>query len=1036
MYKIYVRLIAGFYKIFFVGIVFMLFSQTVFAQQITVSGKVTSGDTSELLPFVNVSVEGTTIGTTTDIDGKYTLKVPEGNVSLKFSFVGFKEQIVPVNGKQTLDVVMYEATESLDEVIVIGYGVQKKSDLSGSVASVKADKLLDIPAMDVASTLKGKAAGVVVTSTTGMPGSAPSIRIRGASSIDASNEPLYIIDGISGNINNINQNDIKSIEILKDAASTAIYGAAGANGVILVTTKQGSSGAMKVNFSMKVGIQSKVKPIDLLTSQQEYDLLKELNAKTPGFVPNYFYDGQDPSKASTHIDTTNWENVNWQDEIMQEATFQEYNLSLEGGSEKTKFLVSSVYKKNEGIIKTASAEQFIFRVNLNNQVTDNLNILTNVNVSHRKQNPVADNSQGWNGALINSAFTYPNFVPIYDPNNPDKFMINPLRPQFDNPMAWIRGKEQSRNNTSINGLFQLQWEIINGLTFISRNSVSYSSSNADQWLNPYDTYNGRNAEGQYTLRFSEGISMGTENTVTYMKDIGKNSFTAMGGAIVGKGNSMHNSVTGIGFPNDLIKEVNAATTISGSSGHGQAFSAAYIGRLSYAYDSKYLAQFNIRADGSAYFGKNNRWATFPSASVAWKISDESFFKDNIKVINFLKVRASYGYSGNKPKANFMYLATYSPQGADYGDADYPIDLSNTLTNGYSIKRGENNDLKWETTKEINLGLDMHLFDNRITFNMDLYSRDAFDLLYVLEPPITFFDYGSGSNGGLLMNIANTSNKGIELTLFTRNTTGKFKWDTDVAFAYNKNEVLSLGEDPIVNFDQRQVITPGHELNAFWGYEVDRLFQEDDFDPATGKLKDGIPAQPNVKPGDIKFKNNNTEGEDETGAVINKDDKVYLGNPVPPITYSMTNTFSYANFDFSIFLQGVHGNKIWNRTREYTESMDNNLHQFATVLDRWTPTNTDTDMPRAVLGDPAQNKRLSDRYVEDGSYFRVKDLVLGYNIPKSIINKARIDNMRIYFSAQNLYTITKYSGYDPEVRSVDFSGYPQNKTFIFGLNLTF
>ncbi len=1036
MYKFYVRLFAGFCKVLFVGILFMAFSQTVFAQEITVSGKVTSGNTSELLPFVNVSVEGTTIGTTTDIDGKYTLKVPDGNVSLKFSFVGFKEQIIPVNGKQALDVVMHEETESLDEVIVIGYGVQKKSDLSGSVASVKAEKLLDIPAMDVASTLKGKAAGVVVTSTTGMPGSAPSIRIRGASSIDASNEPLYIIDGISGNINNINQNDIKSIEILKDAASTAIYGAAGANGVILVTTKQGSSGAMKVNFSMKVGIQSKVKPIDLLTSQQEYDLLKELNAKTPGFVPNYFYDGQDPEKASTHIDTTNWEDVNWQDEIMQEATFQEYNLSLEGGSEKTKFLVSSVYKKNEGIIKTASAEQFIFRVNLNNQVTDNLNILTNVNVSHRKQNPVADNSQGWNGALINSAFTYPNFVPIYDPNNSDKFMINPLRPQFDNPMAWIRGKEQSKNSTSLNGLFQLQWEIINGLTFISRNSVSYSSSNADEWLNPYDTYNGRNAEGQYTLRFSEGISMGTENTLTYMKDIGKNSFSAMGGAIVGKGNSKNNSVTGIGFPNDLIKEVNAATTISGSSGHGEAFSAAYIGRLSYAYDSKYLAQFNIRADGSAYFGKNNRWATFPSASVAWKISDESFFKDNIKAINFLKVRASYGYSGNKPRYNFMYLATYSPQGADYGDADYPIDLSNTLTNGYSIKRGENNDLKWETTKEINLGLDMHLFENRITFNMDLYSRDAFDLLYILEPPITFFDYGSGSNGGLLMNIANTSNKGIELTLFTRNTTGKFKWDTDVTFAYNNNEVLSLGDDPIVNFDQRQVITPGYELNAFWGYEVDRLFQEDDFDPVTGKLKDGIPYQPNVKPGDIKFKNNNTEGEDETGAVINKDDKTYLGNPVPPITYSMTNTFQYGNFDFSIFLQGVHGNKIWNRTREYTESMDNNLHQFATVLDRWTPTNTDTDMPRAVLGDPAQNKRLSDRYVEDGSYFRVKDLVLGYSIPKSIISKARIDNMRVYFSAQNLYTITKYSGYDPEVRPVDFSGYPQNKTFIFGLNLTF
>jgi TonB-linked SusC/RagA family outer membrane protein len=1021
-------------KLLLVGTIILLLVPTASSQERMVKGRVVDED-SETLPAVNVYIKGTTKGTTSNMDGIFQLPVKQGQ-TVEASFIGYKTASVIYVGQEYMEFILQEDVVGLDEVVVIGYGVQKKSDLSGSVASVKADKLLDIPAMDVASTLKGKAAGVVVTSTTGMPGSAPSIRIRGASSIDASNEPLYIIDGIGGNINNINQNDIQSIEILKDAASTAIYGAAGANGVILVTTKQGSEGEMKVNFSMKVGMQSKVNPIDLLTSQQEYELLKDLNSNTPGFVDDYFYDGKDQSKASTHIDTTNWENVNWQDEIMQEATFQEYNLSLMGGSKKTKFLVSSVYKKNEGIIKTASAEQIIFRVNLNNQLTENLNILTNVNISHHNQNPVADNSEGWNGALINSAFTYPNFVPIYDPNNPDKFMINPLRPQFDNPQAWIRGEKQGAKNTGINGLFQLQWEIINGLNFISRNSVSYSSSNADQWLNPYDTYNGRNAEGQYTISFSEGLSMGTQNTLTYLKDIGKHSFSGMAGVIFGKGQSARNSVTGLGFPNDLIKEINAATTISGSSGHGEDFSAAYIGRLNYSYASKYLAQFNIRADGSAFFGKNYRWATFPSASVAWKISDEDFFKDNITAINFLKLRASYGLSGNKPSQNFMYMATYSPQGSDYGDGAYPIDLSNSLTSGYSIARGENNDLRWETTKELNIGLDMHMFKNRIIFNMDLYTRDAFDLLYILEPPITYFDYGSGSNGGLLMNIANTSNKGIELSVSTKNTTGALKWNTDVVFAYNKNEVLSLGENPIVNFDQRQVINPGYVLNAFWGYEVDRLFQEDDFDPATGKLKDDVPSQPNVKPGDIKFKNNYSGDESETGAVVNKDDKVYLGNPVPPITYSMTNTLTYGNFDFSIFLQGIQGSKIWNRTRESTESMDNNLHQFATVLNRWTPSNTDTEMPRAVLGDPAQNNRLSDRYVEDGSYLRLKDIVLGYCLPSQFINRIKIDNMRIYFSAQNLYTITNYSGYDPEVRAVDFSGYPQNKTFILGLNLTF
>jgi len=1014
-----------FHRIFSIFIILLFLSISVFSQSI--NGVVKDASDSEVLIGATVLVKGTTQGAITDIDGKFSIKVSKGE-TLAISYIGYQTLEVEYDGQPILDITLQKEFVGLDEVVIIGFGVQKKSDLSGSVTSVKAKDLEDIVATDVVSSIKGKAAGVLVSSKGGAPGEAPSLLIRGASSINASNEPLYIIDGVSGSIQNINQHDIESMEILKDAASTAIYGAAGANGVVLITTKKGKKGKAKISFSTKQGFQQKAEPIPLLSSQEEFDLLKELNYKTPAFLTNYFYDGQDASLASSRIDTVNWESVDWQDEIMQDASFQEYNLSLSGGSEKSKYMVSGLYRKNDGIIKTASANQFIFRMNLSNQLSKKFNLTTNLNISQRNQYPVADNSQGWNGALINSSMTYPRFIAKNNPLDSNLFMVNPLRPQFDNPMAWIRGKSQSKKRTSINGLIQLQYNFIQGLTFLSRNTVGYSTGTSDQWLNPYDTYVGRSANGKYTINFNESLSIGTQNTLTYLKDIGRNSITAMVGMIVGKGNSSSNSITGLDFPNDYIKEVNAATTKSGRSSHGEAFSAAYIGRLGYAFDRKYLFQFNMRADGSAFFGKNNRWAQFPSASFAWKISEEPFF--NVKAINFLKFRASYGYSGNKPSSNFMYLATYGPQGADYGDGDYPINLSNALSSGYSIKRGENQDLRWETTKEINLGLDMHLFENRLIFNMDVYKRDAFDLLYILEPPVTYFDYGTGSNGGLLLNIANTSNKGIELSLTSRNIAGKFKWNTDLAFAYNENEVLSLGDNPIVNYDGRQVITPGYALNAFWGYEVDRLFQVDDFSDGERKLKEGIPNQSNVRPGDIKFKDNNGDGK------IDKDDKAYLGNPTPPITYGITNTFEYGNFDLTIFLQGVQGNKIWNRAREFTEGMDNNLQQLAIVLDRWTPDNTDTDMPRAALGDPAKNLRLSDRFVEDGSYFRVKDIVFGYNFNSELLNRAKIQQSRVYLSVQNLYTITNYSGYDPEVRPVDFSGYPQNKTFVIGLNMSF
>jgi len=743
-------------KPLFLLVLFVFIGSTLLAQTKVITGTVTEKETSAPIPGVNVVVKGTTVGTITDADGNYSITVPSDAQTLVFMFVGMKTVEVPIGSETSIDVNMEPDVLGLDEVVVTGLGTNRtKKALGYAVQDVKGDELTVGQETNFANALQGRVAGVQITSSSGAVGSGTRVIIRGMSTLTGSNQPLYVVDGVPiinsttslgayGGIDfgnsamDINPNDIESVSVLKGANAAALYGSRALNGVILITTKEGSKGKPKVNFSMKAGVQVKPEPIPLLTSQQEYDLLKELNAGNDAFFNIFsdynFNDRENP--ANSRIDTVNWADINWQDEIMQNSTFQEYSLQLTGGGDKTKYLVSALYRNNEGTIKTAKSDQYVFRINLTNQVARSLEITSNFNLSRKVMNPVADNTQGWNGALINAAFTYPNFIPIYDPDVPDEFFVNPIRPQFDNPDAWIRGKQQESNRLSLNGLLQIKWEILKSLTFLSRNSLSYGSSNSSVWLSKYDTYVGRNAQGMYTIRFSEGMGIGTQNTLTWMQDFGGHSLSVMAGMEVGKGKGRGSSVTGMNFTNDLIREITAATDISGYSNHSQDFNAAYFGRINYAYRGKYLAQLNFRADGSAKFGENNRWAQFPSGSVAWKISEEPFFKKNVKAVNFLKLRFSYGLSGNKPPYNFMYMALYGLEAHGWEDAAYPVTLTDDLYPGYAIMRMENNDLRWETTTEYNVGLDMNMFKNRIVMNIDLYSRTANDLLYIYEPPVT------------------------------------------------------------------------------------------------------------------------------------------------------------------------------------------------------------------------------------------------------------------------------------------------------------
>jgi TonB-dependent starch-binding outer membrane protein SusC len=1002
-------------------------SITMVTGQFRVTGIVTDENQSPL-PGANVRIENTTIGATTDINGKYSVNAPSGEANIVFSYLGYETLTQPIDNRSEINMTLYPELALLSEFVVVGYGTQRKSDLTGSVVKVSSEDMQSTPIVNVGDALKGRAAGVLVTSNSGQPGSAPTIRIRGESSIRAGNDPLIIIDGMpGGNLATLNMNDVESFEILKDAAAASIYGSAGANGVILITTKRGKAGENLIEFSSKIGTRHFPEFHDVLNSQQMYGYLKETLPTLHNFSDEYFVDW-DAITLST-IDTTNFANTDWQDEMFDVGLFQDYSLSFSSGTDKLTYRLSGSYLNDVGVIKPANLDRYTLRINVDNQITPRIKITTDAFLAHTDRIRVNDAGLGWNGGMVNAALQHPPFIPIYDDATGYMFP-NPIRPQVDSPFALANGVSSKSKNTNATGSFKIDIELFKGLKFRSEWFADISVGESRTFRDRNNTYDGRvyNGRGNGSNTINNGLTF--HNILQYDTKISNHELFVMAGQIAERSNSSGLGVSVIDYPSDYIVLLQQANNFeSMNDGRGEFRKYSFIGRVNYSYKGKYLAQINMRADGSPIFGPDNRWGYFPSGSVGWKISEEPFMAA-AENIDLLKLRFGIGNTGNDQIPSWQWMSTYGSGARSRYDI-YGTDMPAAF---YSPSRMVNPQLRWESTLDYSLGMDLSAYRGRIDLSLDFYIRNSYNLLYNKPLPNT-----SGF-GGIFYNLGEVKNQGVELVFTTHNIDRPdFNWKTNFNFSYNENEVISIGGNNEATYG-RWSIAEGMPINTAWLFEMDRIFQIEDFDLVNGSyvLKPEFANQLNVQPGDIKFTNFtdvDMDGDGEADAFIDNNDRVFMGSGTAPWIYGMTNTFSWKGLSLSFFLQGVYGNKIYNETRVYSEGMNDYFNQFSTILDRWTPTNPSTTMPRATLTDLNANTRESSRWLEDGWYLRVKDITLSYRIPDRFSRTVQMKGATFYVTGQNWITFTDYTGYDPEVGRNDNGTYPQVKTVIFGVNLS-
>lgn len=955
-------------------------------QQIRVTGKIT-GENNEPLAGVSVQEKGTSNGTSTNNEGTYALTVGD-NAVLQISYVGYEAQEISVSGKQVINVQLVPSVRQMEQVVVVGYGTQRKGNITGAVSSITEEAFESRPNTQVGSMIQGKTAGVQVISPSGKPSAGLSIRVRGTSSINAASDPLYVVDGVpTTDTRSLNPGDIESISILKDASSAAIYGAQGANGVVLITTKKGKAGAPKFEFNTYRGFSSVWKKLDVLNGEQYRELMTELGRNT-----------------DWNLYTAN---TNWQDEVFQNGTSQNYQLSLSGKSDKTTYYLSGGWVQQKGAVRSSEMDRFNFKVNLDQKVNNWLSLGTNLAYTHYHDVDVSDNQAINQGGVILGVLSTPPVIGIY--NEDGTFTSNPFQ-NWENPIASTDGSDRGYKNQRLLGNIYGEANLLPELKFRSSLGVDYSNAAYDYFLDPIRTSYGRANKGigQYNTNLSNYWIV--DNTLTYTKKFSGHNLSALGGFVAQKNRWENSSIERRNFSGTAVTTPNAGAVIqSASADKAEKSNASFISRVNYDFLGKYLVTANFRADASSNFGPGNRWGYFPSFSAGWRISQEDFFND-IAFINDLKVRAGWGIVGNDNVGNYAYFGRVGV------GANYPI--GGVVQPGSYPSTIQNNDLKWEETEQTNIGLDVSVLRNRITLSADAYLKKTKDLLlFVPLPRSTGFDAG-------LQNAGSLENKGLEFQLTTRNFVKDFQWETDFNISFNRNKVTNLvGQElfagGVAGRGDVSYTKEGQPIGLFYGYVMDIV------DPRTGNVMY------------IDSKGNSTFDPAAT-------DRVVIGNPNPDFIYGMTNTFSYKNFGFNIFLQGSKGNDIFNATRIETEGMIDPKNQSADVLRRWTTPGQVTDIPKAVA-DNTNNSRISTRFVEDGSYMRIKSATLSYDLPESLLRKIRMGSFRFYVTGENLLTLTDYKGFDPEVnyaggsntvQGVDFGTYPQTRNLIFGLNITF
>lgn len=967
------------------------------------------------LPGVNVMIEGTNTGAITDFDGNYEITVSPGDVLL-FSYIGFLTKSVVYNGETSLNVILQEDADTLDEIVVIGYGSQKKSDITGAVSSVGSEELTAYPTGNAEQALQGRAAGVVVqTNNGGEPGAPISIKIRGNTSISASSSPLIVVDGFVG-ATMPQANDIESMEVLKDASATAIYGSRGSNGVVLVTTKKGRAGKLTVEVNSNYSVQNTTEHLDLLDADQFATYQQAIN-------PDYV---QGPA------------NTDWQDLIYRTGNTHNHQFSFSGGSEDINFYASTNYFKQDGVIINSEFEKITFLSNVDAQVTDSFKLGMNMFGSRGAKYGVPTQSTGEtaNGGgddVVSLMFRFMPDLPIQYENGVNS--TSTIGDNIDNPYAVATESVNETKSDRFRANLYADWDIFESLNF--RSTFGYSTVNENLGTFRPSTLvvtAGGGVGGRASIENLKSTTVLSENYLTYEKEIGKGDLTVLAGYSYQKTTSEGFSAGAQGFISNSFSyhnlEGSEVTAIPTSSLVEREIQSQF-GRLNYDWDDKYLLTATVRRDGASNFAKNEKYAIFPSGAIGWKMSNENFLKDS-KTISNLKLRASYGVTGNQaisPYQSFARLSTLFT----------PID--GQVTGAVVPDQAANPNLKWESSYQTNLGIDLGVLKNRVALSLDYYNIDTEDLLLADQSQPEYLGYLTLAS---IRNVGEINNKGFEVTLNTKNIYSEdFTWTTDFNWATNKNEVVSLinGIDVFQNaapgyfsVSRTHLLREGEPAGIFWGYDYEGVYQGGDFPEGTATLA-------GAQAGDPLFIDRDGNGE------ITTDDQKIIGDPNPDWTFGFTNTFTYKNFDLNLFFQGSYGGDIFNLTDVQLFNGDSNA--TTEVLDAWTPNNTDTNIPR-VVGN--RGREISSRFVEDGSYVRLKNLALGYNFPIDFVERIGMDNIRVAVSGQNLLTFTDYSGLDPEVsyfgsggqsvgeanttQGFDFGNYPTIRSVNFSLNLRF
>lgn len=990
---------------------------------ITIIGQVFD-ENSRPIQGASISVKGTNRGTTTDVNGRFSILVENEKQILIVSYVGHESQEAVVGSQSFVNFSLKSTSNLLGDVVVIGYGTSRKKDLTGSVASVKEKDIKATPVVALDRAMQGRVAGVQVTSNSARPGGGTSIRIRGTGSVNAGNEPLYVIDGFpTGNLNSINPGDITSIEILKDASATAIYGSRGSNGVVLVTTQRGKAGQSLINFESYVGMQSILRKIPLLNAREYAEFINEARLNNGGVA---YFDGSTDERP---LPSALGEGTDWQDEVFEQAPIQNYQLSFSGGEQKTRYSVSGGYYDQKGIILNSYFKRYTVRVNLDRDVSNRLKIGLSMQAAHTRSNSSRTETDGGaSSGVTNAALNYAPTFKTYNSNGTYYRDQSPLNGNLvDNPIGLSKEITDQFLTTRVLSNFFADFLIAKGLTF----RTSWGADLYNTKSNFYATRLvglGANSGGNASITSFANLNWLNENTLTYNRSfVEKHTITALLGYTTQAYDNENVGANGANFNDDFATYNNlgaGASLQAPNSGSSEWSLISYLARINYGFDSRYLLTLTARRDGSSRFGPNNKYGFFPSGAIAWRISNEKFMQ-SLKFLSDLKLRASYGVAGNQEIGDYRYYSTI--QNASYAFGG----LTNSI-GGVPSGIG-NEDLQWEKNQQIDLGIDASFFDNRIQLTADYYIKTTTDLLFSVNVPQT-----TGYSNAL-RNIGKVENRGWEFSLNTDNIQEKnFTWSSAFNIAFNRNKVLTLDGRPSFTSGETSghlqvsntvLLAVGEALGNFYGRVVNGIFQN--------QAEIDKSAQKTAKPGDIWYEDVNSDG------VINDNDRQIIGNGYPKLFGGFNNTINYRGFELNVFLQGSYGNDILNFGRFDLYNLNGNNNQAKEVLNRWTLSNPSTTIPRANAG--GGQRILSTFQIEDGSYLRFKNISLGYNFSGSFLKKVSLKNARLYIAGQNLITITNYKGYDPEVsrfgttsisQGMDYGGYPSSKTILLGVNLNF